>query len=123
MTSGLVRLIGGCTVYRLGRHRISLASAFLTLGTASSFIELVGACYYAFYPVFWSVPSAFLSGSAAASIGLTNSLGNLGGFAGPLMMARTGSFHAGLLYLKESLCLSGLLMLVVGEGPSPLRRR
>jgi hypothetical protein len=24
MTSGLVRLIGGCTVYRLGRHRISL---------------------------------------------------------------------------------------------------
>jgi hypothetical protein len=26
MTSGLVRLIGGCTVYRLGRHRISLAS-------------------------------------------------------------------------------------------------
>jgi hypothetical protein len=36
MTSGLVRLIGGCTVYRLGRHRISLASAFLTIGTASS---------------------------------------------------------------------------------------
>jgi hypothetical protein len=39
MTSGLVRLIGGCTVYRLGRPRISLASAFLTVGTASSFIE------------------------------------------------------------------------------------
>jgi hypothetical protein len=39
LTSGLVRLIGGCTVYRLGRYRISLASAFLTVGTASSFIE------------------------------------------------------------------------------------
>jgi hypothetical protein len=39
MTSGLVRLLGGCTLYRLGRHRISLASAFLTVGTASSFIE------------------------------------------------------------------------------------
>jgi hypothetical protein len=30
MTSGLVRLIGPCTLYRLGRHRIPLASAFLT---------------------------------------------------------------------------------------------
>jgi hypothetical protein len=39
MTSGLLRLIGGCTVYRLGRPRISLASAFLAIGTASSFIE------------------------------------------------------------------------------------
>jgi hypothetical protein len=39
MTSGLLRLIGGCTVYRLGRPRIPHASALLTLGTASSFIE------------------------------------------------------------------------------------
>jgi len=33
---------------------------------------------------FWAVPTAFLTESAAAaSIGLINSLGNLGGFVGP----------------------------------------
>jgi D-galactonate transporter len=82
---------------------------------------LVGASYFAFHPCFWAVPTAFLGESAAAaSIGLINSLGNLGGFVGPLMMgylvSRTHSFTAGLLYLVGSLCLSGILMLAVGAG-------
>lgn len=86
---------------------------------------LVGACYFAFHPCFWAVPTAFLSESAAAaSIGLINSLGNLGGFVGPLIMGylvhRTHSFTAGLLYLVGSLCLSGILMLTVGAGRRPL---
>src|SRR5947207_4080176 len=64
---------------------------------------LVGASYFAFHPCFWAVPTAFLSESAAAaSIGLINSLGNLGGFAGPLIMGylvnRTHSSTDGLLY-------------------------
>ena len=82
---------------------------------------LVGASYFAFHPCFWAVQTAFLSESAAAaSIGLINSLGNLGGFAGPLIMGylvnRTHSFTAGLLYLVGNLCLSGILMLLVGAG-------
>jgi ACS family tartrate transporter-like MFS transporter len=82
---------------------------------------LAGACYFSFHPCFWTVPTAFLTESAAAaSIGLINSLGNLGGFVGPLMMGylvhRTRSFTAGLLYLVGSLCLSGILMLAVGVG-------
>jgi len=82
---------------------------------------IVGACYFAFHPAFWTVPSAFLGESAAAaSIGLINSVGNLGGFVGPLMMgylvSRTHSFDAGLSYLVGSLCLSGILMLAVGAG-------
>jgi ACS family tartrate transporter-like MFS transporter len=89
---------------------------------------LVGACYFSFHPCFWAVPTAFLSESAAAaSIGLINSLGNLGGFVGPLMMGylvnRTHSFTAGLLYLVGSLCLSGILMLAVGAGKRPLPQR
>ncbi len=91
------------------------------IGLAVALFTLVGACYFAFHPCFWAVPTAFLSESAAAaSIGLINSLGNLGGFAGPLMMGylvnRTRSFTAGLLYLVGSLCLSGILMLAVGPG-------
>jgi MFS transporter, ACS family, tartrate transporter len=82
---------------------------------------LVGGCYFSFHPCFWAVPTAFLTESAAAaSIGLINSLGNLGGFVGPLMMGylvhRTLSFHTGLLYLVGSLCVSGILMLSVGAG-------
>jgi MFS transporter, ACS family, tartrate transporter len=91
---------------------------------AVTLFTLVGACYFAFHPCFWAVPTAFLSESAAAaSIGLINSLGNLGGFVGPLMMGylvnRTHSFTAGLLYLVGSLCLSGILMLAVGAGRRP----
>jgi sugar phosphate permease len=82
---------------------------------------LVGAAYFAFHPCFWAVPHAFLSESAAAaSIGLINSLGNLGGFVGPLVMGylahKTNSFTPGLLYLVLSLSLSGALMLAVGVG-------
>src|SRR5580692_3603132 len=88
---------------------------------AVSLFTLVGACYFAFHPCFWAVPTAFLGESAAAaSIGLINSVGNLGGFFGPMLMgrlvSRTHSFTAGLLYLVGSLCLSGILMLVVGAG-------
>jgi len=91
------------------------------MALAVTLFTLVGACYFAFHPCFWAVPTAFLSESAAAaSIGWINSLGNLGGFVGPLLMgylvSRTGSFKAGLLYLVGSLCMSGILMLALGEG-------
>jgi nitrate/nitrite transporter NarK len=86
---------------------------------AVGLFTLVGASYFAFTPVFWTVPTMFLSESAAAaSIGLINSVGNLGGFVGPLVMGylvnRTRSFTAGLLYLVGSFIVSGMLMLAVG---------
>ena len=81
---------------------------------------VAGGSFYGFQPVFWAVPTLFLSESAAAaSIGLINSVGNLGGFVGPMVMgylaSRTRSFSAGLLYLVASLFASGILMLVVGR--------
>jgi nitrate/nitrite transporter NarK len=81
---------------------------------------LAGGSFYGFQPVFWAVPTLFLSESAAAaSIGLINAVGNLGGFVGPLVMGylvnKTHSFSAGLLYLVASLLASGLLMLAVGR--------
>jgi len=82
---------------------------------------VAGGSFYGFQPVFWTVPTLFLSESAAAaSIGLINAVGNLGGFAGPMVMGylvnRTHSFSAGLLYLVASLSISGILMLAVGRG-------
>jgi len=80
---------------------------------------LVGACFYGFQPCFWAVPTLFLSESAAAaSIGLINSVGNLGGFAGPFVIGylanRTHSFAPGLWYLVISLFASGAFRLAVG---------
>jgi ACS family tartrate transporter-like MFS transporter len=54
--------------------------------------------------VFWSLPTAFLKGRAAAGgIAFINSIGALGGFVGPyavgLVRERTGSFGAALLTL------------------------
>lgn len=103
------------------------ASLFLAIHFESSvalsifFFTLVGASYYAFQPVFWSVPNEFLCGSAAAaSIGLINSVGNLGGFVGPyvlgFLVTRTHSFAAGLWYLVGSFLASGILMLAVHSG-------
>ena len=85
------------------------------------FFTMVGGAYYAFHPAFWALPTEFLSDSAAAaSVGLINSVGNLGGFFGPLSMgylvSRTHSFNVGLWYLVGSFLLSGMLMLAVGAG-------
>ncbi len=57
---------------------------------------------------FWTLPTAFLSGTAAAGgIALINSIGNVGGFVGPYAVGwirdATGSFAAGLLVLAAAL--------------------
>ena len=53
---------------------------------------------------FWAMPTAFLRGTAAAGgIAVVNSVGNLGGFAGPFLIGwvreTTGSFEGGLVTL------------------------
>ncbi len=59
---------------------------------------------------FWGLATGFLTGSAAAAgIALINSLGNLGGFAGPYVMgwvkANTGGFTEGFLFLAALMLL------------------
>jgi len=73
---------------------------------------------YSYLPSFWSLPTTFLSEAAAAAcIGLINSVGNLGGFAGPYAVGflsnKTGTYVAGVFYLVGSAALSGLLVLLV----------
>ena len=69
-------------------------------------------------PPLWAMPSLFLSGaSAAAGFALINSLGNLGGFAGPLvigwMKERWGSYTAGLCAVGAMMALSAVVMLAM----------
>ncbi|ABD90153.1 MFS transporter [Rhodopseudomonas palustris] len=72
-------------------------------------------------PPLWSMPTMFLSGSAAAAgIATINSIGNLGGFAGPAMIGwikdLTGSFKGGLFFVAALLVLSALLTLILARS-------
>jgi D-galactonate transporter len=67
-------------------------------------------------PLFWTVPTAFLGGAAAAAgIAIINSLGNLAGFVSPFMVGyikdATGSPTLGLYVIASSLFFGALLIL------------
>lgn len=72
-------------------------------------------------PPLWSMPTLFLSGSAAATgIATINSIGNLGGFAGPAMIGwikdLTGSFAGGLYFVAGLLTLSAVITLIIARS-------
>jgi ACS family tartrate transporter-like MFS transporter len=68
------------------------------------------------FALFWTLPTAWLSGTAAAGgIALINSIGNLAGFGGPYLIGwikeTTGSTSTGLLVLALLPLVAGLLVL------------
>ncbi|MHA3093301.1 MFS transporter [Acinetobacter brisouii] len=72
-------------------------------------------------PPLWSMPTMFLSGTAAATgIATINSIGNLGGFAGPAMIGwikdQTGSFNGGLYFIAGLLVISTVLTLILSAS-------
>ncbi len=90
---------------------------------AMAMFSLATMALYAFPSPFWALPTTFLSGTAAAaSIALINSIGNLGGFAGPYVVGfltdRTGSYAAGIYYLVVSGVVGGLLVLILRATPA-----
>lgn len=75
----------------------------------------------AYLPAFWTMPYLFLTSSAAAaSIGLINSVGNLGGQVGPTVIGRvhavTGSFSGGLYFLAGSMMVTATIVFFLGLG-------
>src|SRR6201999_4257296 len=75
---------------------------------------------FACLPVFWTLPTAFLSGAAAAAgIAVVNSIGNLAGFAGPFAMGwikdHTGSYAGGLLLLAGLGIIAMGIVLALGH--------
>lgn len=70
--------------------------------------------------VFWTLPTALLSGAAATGgLALINSIGNLAGFGGPYLVGwiaqRTGDPANGLFLLAVSPVISGLIVLWLGR--------
>jgi ACS family tartrate transporter-like MFS transporter len=79
---------------------------------------------FANLPIFWTLPTAFLSGAAAAAgIAVINSIGNLAGFAGPFAMGwirdRTGSYAGGLLLLATLGMIAMGILLVIRQDEVP----
>jgi ACS family tartrate transporter-like MFS transporter len=69
-------------------------------------------------PAFWPLPHLFLAEAAAAgSIGLINSIGNLGGFLGPYVLGKvqtlTGSFVGGIYFLCVSMTVSATIIFLL----------
>ncbi len=97
------------------------AAAYLTNpALAAVAVTICAIATYAALPTFWALPTAFLTGTAAAGgIALINSIGNIGGFAGPYAVGwlkdTTGGTTAGLLVLACCYVMAGVVTLIVGH--------
>jgi ACS family tartrate transporter-like MFS transporter len=83
---------------------------------------LTAAAGYAFPPPFWVLPTLTLGESAAAaSIGLINAIGNLGGFVGPTvvgyLLSSNRSYSVAMMFLAACYLVAGVLILLVRVPP------
>jgi D-galactonate transporter len=97
---------------------LGLIATGLCLGNATMALialTIAAAGILAAFPVFWSIPGAFLAGTAAAGgIALINCIGNLAGFIAPYMIGwlrtLTGSLAAGLYFVAALEILAAVLV-------------
>lgn len=106
MLTGALGLAGSVIVADIN---VVVSMIFLTIATMG--------IYSSFGP-FWSIPSSFLSATAAAAaIAMINSIGNLGGFVGPYAMGyireKTDSFTVGIMFLAACLLCAAVLLMTL----------
>ncbi len=111
----LPALVGGVALAASAYFAHTPALAFAALTLASIGI-------YAVLPVFWTLPTAVLSGTAAAGgIALINMLGSTGGYVGPALVGyihdQTQSYSYGLLTLGGLSIMSAILVLALLRNP------
>lgn len=81
-------------------------------------ITVTACAIFSALPVFWTVPTQFLTGmAAAAGIALINTFGNIAGFAAPYVTGwlkdSTGGYQVPMVLVGGLMILSGILMLVL----------
>jgi sugar phosphate permease len=102
--------------------------AWLVLPQSNALLVLIfavvaaGTCAY--LPAFWSLPSAFLTSSAAAAaIGFINCTASIGGFFGPKLVGnlsqRSGSFHPAFIFMIACWTIAALLVLLCPAAATP----
>jgi MFS transporter, ACS family, tartrate transporter len=102
---------------------LALAAVVLTPTLKIVFLCVSALGLFSVLPVFWTLPTAFLSGAAAAAgIAAVNSIGNLGGYFGPKVFGwlkdSTGSDYAGLMFLAGCAIMGAVIMLAFGHDPA-----
>lgn len=103
---------------------LGLIATGLCLGNATLALialTVAAAGILAAFPVFWSIPGAFLAGTAAAGgIALINCIGNLAGFVAPYMIGflrtLTGSLSAGLYFVAALEILAAVMVFLLFKG-------
>ena len=119
----VVMSLVGISSDRTGERRCHLAgSALLAAGGwslvawgPSPVVAMAGLCLaqagmMSMLPVFWTLPSAFLSGIAAAGgIALINSVANIGGFFGASILGQLGLWSIAAILLFGSLLTAAAL--------------
>ena len=113
---------------RIGHLSIALAIAAIGIGASAALddplLKMVALTFGAFgvfasLPIFWTLPTAILSGAtAAAGIAAINSIGNLSGYFGPFVIGwikdATGSFAWGLAAVAA--CAAAALVIALALG-------
>jgi ACS family tartrate transporter-like MFS transporter len=102
---------------------LALAAIMPTPVTKMIFLCVAGFGFFAVLPVFWTLPTTFLTGTgAAAGIAAVNSIGNLGGFFGPKVFGwlkdTTGGDFASLMFLAACAVIGAVVVLVLGHNPA-----
>ena len=112
----------GHAAFALGVAAVGIAASTFLPDPTMKMIALSIAAFGVFgsLPVFWTLPTAFLSGAAAAGgIAIVNAIGNLSGFVGPYLVGyikdRTGSFDGGLLCLAAFGFIAMVIVLVLNH--------
>jgi ACS family tartrate transporter-like MFS transporter len=95
-----------------GAAALFVAAYAGSLAVSVAAISVAMLSVYSMVGPFWAMPTKFLQGTAAATgIALINSIGNMGGFFGPVVIGSvrtsTGSFRGGLLIAGATLALCG----------------
>jgi len=117
---------------RIGHLTIALAIAAIGVGASAALgdptLKMIALTFGAFgvfaaLPIFWTLPTAILSGAtAAAGIAAINSIGNLSGYFGPFVVGwikdETGSFAWGLTAIAACAAASLVIALALGHDPT-----
>jgi MFS transporter, ACS family, tartrate transporter len=106
--TGIPRLAAGAAL-----AAAAFAAGSIVLSIVALSIAVIA--LYCAHPPFWPMPTMLLGRTAAAaSIGMINSFGNLGGFVGPYVIGvssvASGGFRISLLTLAGCALMSGLLV-------------
>jgi MFS transporter, ACS family, tartrate transporter len=122
------RVLHLCAVSALGFAGFAAASALDSLPAQLFCLCLALMGVYGSFPVFWTLPTTFLTGTAAAAgIALINSLGNLAGYVGPQVVASltggSGNFGPALFALGLSMLTPAAVVLALRSSAGPPVRR